>query len=615
MTASETVYRYPDENDVTLYEVVRNFPKRFVQRVSLGSGLYDYKLNCARRVPFRLPELRAAIEAGRTIFVVEGEKDVDALHGVGLCATTNAQGAGWKWTPGFVESFKGAKRVVFIVDSDAPGRKAAADRAPLVAELVGDVRILDLAPDRDDGFDVSDWLAAGHDTAELKAIVALAKPIASPDGGESEERIARLVSTSAIRPVETEYVVAPYVPRGEATWFEGTTKSGKTMVALDVAARVSNGTAFITGVPIERANVAILTCEDDPARTIVPRLIAAGADLARVSILGVERNGEECVPSFVTDLPTIEKALRAADVALVIVDGTFGMLGVSDSNSYTNAYASMVPFISMVRALDIGAIIIRHVRKTDASALHRGIGSVGFGALARSTISIAVDRDDETGARRLFAHAGSNVGETGATYAFRIEGVAIPEFERTVGRLVWDGIVDVNADDAMANRTAEDGTERDVAEEFLRGALGGPMPASEVYEAADKLKINRRTLRRAAKRCGVIIERRGFGQGSIWSPPPEAPDSIRDTEPYIYLSRMTPMCPEWTIPRKLPNRMLARSLAPKRVRRAEHGLPIVGRTTYDGVGVYRPPHRARRHVLRQWRPPTRQRSRPRGDAQ
>ncbi len=99
MTASETVYRYVDENDVTLYEVVRTYPKRFVQRVPLGSGLYEYKLNGVRRVPFRLPELRAAIKAGRTIFVVEGEKDADALRALDFCATTSAQGASWSGLP------------------------------------------------------------------------------------------------------------------------------------------------------------------------------------------------------------------------------------------------------------------------------------------------------------------------------------------------------------------------------------------------------------------------------------------------------------------------------------------------------------------------------------
>jgi len=359
-------------------------------------------------------------------------------------------------------------------------------------------------------------------------------PLVLPNGLERDVksprvRTARLVAASSITPIERDFTVYPYVPQGEATWFEGSTKSGKTMVALDIASRVSHGRPFVNGEPIKCGNVAILTCEDDVDGTIVPRLIAAGADCDRVSVLRVSDGETECVPRFLTDLPTIEAVLKAGKVSLVIVDGTFGMLGAKDANAYGDAYATMVPFVAMLRRVGCGAIIIRHVRKTDASALHRGIGSVGFGALARSTISIAIDRDDE--ARRIFAHAGSNLGESGATYAFRVEGVGIDGFERTVGRVVWGETVDVSADDAMMNRAPDDAAERDVAVEFLQSFLGIPTAASDVFEAAEKRRIARRTLQRAAKRCGVIIERRGFPSGSLWHPPLASEQSLTQNTP------------------------------------------------------------------------------------
>jgi len=516
-------YPYVDENDNVLYEAVRYEPKGFSQRVPLGNGLYAHKLNGVRRVPYRLADLLKR-KARETVFVVEGEKDADALRTLGFCATTSAQGAGWKWTSDFVACFSAGRRVVFIPDADTPGRKAADERAALLGVVVDDVCILDLAPERSDGYDVSDWIAEGHTAGELKAQVESAPPMpALPHGLDRDikpaarVRTARLVAASSITAIEREFTVYPYIPQGEATWFEGSTKSGKTMVALDIASRVSHGRPFINDEPIECGNVAILTCEDDVDGTIVPRLIAAGADCDRVSVLRVEENGEESVPSFLTDLPTIEAALKAGNVSLVIVDGTFGMLGAKDANAYGDAYATMVPFVAMLRRVGCGAIIIRHVRKTDASALHRGIGSVGFGALARSTISIAIDRDDD--ARRIFAHAGSNLGESGATYTFRVEGVAIKGFERTVGRVVWGETVDISADDALMNRAPDDAAERDVAVEFLESFLSGPTAASEVFEAAEKRRIARRTLQRAAKRCGVIIERRGFPAGSLWHPP------------------------------------------------------------------------------------------------
>lgn len=327
---------------------------------------------------------------------------------------------------------------------------------------------------------------------------------------DARNRIVSLVLSSSIAPVETRFVVAPYIPRGEATWIEGVTKSGKTMVLCDIVARITRGELFPTGAPIDRGRAAILTCEDSPERTIIPRLIAAGADLSRVSIVRVEDAGEEVLPSFLTDLDGIERGLRDDNVALVGVDGTFGVLGVRDSSSYTEAYATMLPFVAMIRRLEIGAAILRHVRKSDASALNRGVGSVGFASLGRSTISIAVDKDDETGARRLFAHAGSNVGEIGPTIAFEIEGVPIEKFERTVGRVRWGEIVDLSADEVMADRHGEDRSAVGAACDFIEDLLGnGPCQSNVVYAAADRARISRASLRRAQKKLGVKRARDG----------------------------------------------------------------------------------------------------------
>ncbi len=341
---------------------------------------------------------------------------------------------------------------------------------------------------------------------------------------DAPKRVVRLVSASTIAPVETEYVLRPYIPRGEATWLEGVTKTGKTMVALDIIARITTGTPFVSGEQIECGNVAIITCEDDPARTLIPRLIAAGADRDRVSFVQASVGNEERQIAFLADLATIEEQLRAANVTLVFVDGTFGVLGVKDATSYTEAYDAMLPFVGMVRRLNAAALIVRHVRKSAGSALDKGIGSVGFGALARSTLAVAMDRDDET--RRIFAHAGCNVGPIGVSYAFTIEEAKIDGFAYPVARAAWGERVEISADEAVAPRSVDESGARSEAEEFLLAYLTEPKAASEVQVEAKKRGLNYRTVERAAKRLGVDFKRRGFGGGSLWIPP------VRDTEPH-----------------------------------------------------------------------------------
>lgn len=351
---------------------------------------------------------------------------------------------------------------------------------------------------------------------------------------ENETRTVRLISAATIRPVETAYVLAPYIPRGEVTWLEGITKSGKTFCALDLIARGTRGEAHpLTNEPIAATRAAILTCEDSPNHTIIPRLIAASADRERVSIVRVEdtASGEGRVPSFLRDLDGLEARLRDEGVDLLLIDGSFGVLGAVDGNDYAESYRVMLPVVGMIRNLHIGALMLRHTRKSDAHALHRGVGSVGYASLGRSTISVAIDRDDETGQRRIWAHAGSNVGETGPTLAFSIEDAAVEDFIRPVGRVRWLEVVEgLRADDLDRSRAPEDAAERDVAEEWLCEYLKGPTPAKEIFEASDRYRIPKRTIQRVAKRLGVLIERRGFGEGSVWSPPSQA--SIRVTGPH-----------------------------------------------------------------------------------
>ena len=89
-------YSYNDENKLVLFQVVRLDPKDFRQRRPDGLGGWDWKLGGTRRVPYRLPELIKAVAAGQTIYIPEGEKDVESLRAIGLAATTNPGGAK-KW--------------------------------------------------------------------------------------------------------------------------------------------------------------------------------------------------------------------------------------------------------------------------------------------------------------------------------------------------------------------------------------------------------------------------------------------------------------------------------------------------------------------------------------
>lgn len=125
---------------------------------------------------------------GSVLFVVEGEPD--AVTGATLELPTVAVPGVGKWRQDWAQRIaEGRDRVVVIPDADKPGREAAQRTAAAIAEHCSDVRVLDLAPSRTDGYDLSDFAADATDDDErrrarelLLAAAELTDPLAPPTG-------------------------------------------------------------------------------------------------------------------------------------------------------------------------------------------------------------------------------------------------------------------------------------------------------------------------------------------------------------------------------------------------------------------------------------------------
>ena len=169
------VYSYRNAEGREVRQKVRFEPKDFRIRHKGPDGEWVYKAGDGPAVLYRLPELKAAITEGRTVFLCEGEKDADRLAALGLVATTNIEGAAQpgqrpKWKREYTDQLRGAARVALLPDHDEPGRAHMGHIAKELAGKAMDVRLLEL-PGLPPKGDVSDWLSAGHTADELKALV------------------------------------------------------------------------------------------------------------------------------------------------------------------------------------------------------------------------------------------------------------------------------------------------------------------------------------------------------------------------------------------------------------------------------------------------------------
>lgn len=325
---------------------------------------------------------------------------------------------------------------------------------------------------------------------EVVDVVELATPrqgANDPPDDEPTGEGARLIRIAEVAPERVAWLWPARLPLGKLVTLDGDPALGKSTLILDLAARVSTGSAMPDGAAIpEPAAVILMSAEDGVADTIRPRLDAAGANCERVyafdSVTYEDEEGrlQSRPPSIPADIDRLEALVREVGAVLVVIDVLNAYLA-SNVDSYRDQDVRRVLHRLAIVAQRTGATIValRHLSKSGGGkAIYRGGGSIGIIGAARLGLLVACDPEDES--RRVLAVCKSNLAGVPPALAYRLAG----DEEHGCARVDWLGEVTLTADELVAPGGTGDDDHADAAAVLAEILADGPV---WVKEALDRM--------------------------------------------------------------------------------------------------------------------------------
>ena len=345
-------------------------------------------------------------------------------------------------------------------------------------------------------------------------------------GMQRGERVVKIRCGADIKPLPITWLWPGWVPAGKLTILAGAAGTGKTTLALALAGVVTTGGRWPDGSECKGGgNVLIWSSEDVADDTLVPRLIASGADLARCHFIeGIAQDGESVPFDPSQDIPDLRRAVDAiGGVSLLLIDPIVSAVA-GDMHRANDVRRSLQAVVDFADAHGCAVIGITHFAKGGAgkSPQDRVIGSQAFGALARMVL---VTAKEEGSNRRVMARAKSNIAPDNGGVAYSLELVEIAGgIEAT--HAVWEGVIEGTAREILGevehDQDGDDGSARHDLERMLVDTLrdaGGKMAAKALQAEIRDAGHSWDAAKRLKKSLGIEAKKLSMGGAWVWCLP------------------------------------------------------------------------------------------------
>ena len=478
-------------------------------------------------------------EVDGTIVITEGEKKAACACKAGI--RTVGIGGVWNWRkpksddellPDFADVLYEGAKIEICFDSDVqtnPNVRQALARLAAALEKKGcNVQVVHLpSGSNDEKIGLDDFLVEKgrkqNGKFSSKRARRAFKKLPRSEPPEIDPITIRLAAD--IKPQPLRPVCPDFLYRRKVALLAGEPGLGKSLFSCDVAARVSCASDWPGGVSavIDPSNVVMISGEDDPEDTIVPRLIAAGGDLSKIHIINdvVEtRDGELSALSIDKHMKGIHAMMIRCGAVLLVFDPVPAFMGDRDSHKDTAVRALLNKVRQYAIEGDYSVLMITHFNKPGekvSSAVHRVMGSLGFVAAARSVYAFVRDPADPD--QRLFLPIKNNLGADKKGLSCSIDVDSSQNLRPSPAFLRWDDDpVDNQRIDEVLTQSSPRVQARKAKEAEIEKWLLGKLTkfrvrSKRIFKQGKKRGYAERTVRKVLEDIGTVCEQDGFHGG------------------------------------------------------------------------------------------------------
>jgi putative DNA primase/helicase len=323
------------------------------------------------------------------------------------------------------------------------------------------------------------------------------------------------------KPRKLGWLWSDKLPLGKISLFAGNPDNGKSLVATDLAARVTTGRDFPNDCEntLPPSDVLMLLGEDDLDDTAIPRLIAAGADMSKIILEDTETDSKDEIQLRLDrHLPIIEEKLESnPNIRLIIIDPISNYLGKANMVAEQEVRSILMPLKRLAKRKKVSIVLVMHLnKKSDLDAISRVGGAMAFIGVSRCSWMFVRDASTEEGEVKdsfSMARIKNNLAKASAGgLSFHIESREIADADGNPMRepvVVWGGVIQKSADDVLKTPEKHRGrppVQQAAAVQWLNDYLrDGAKLLDDIYRAGKAEEgYSPKTVDRARKDAGVM---------------------------------------------------------------------------------------------------------------